>query len=172
MPEASPFSDTYWVRPGIFLAGCYPLLKETVDGRQLRAILRAGINEFIDLTREGELPAYEAVMHALAAEMGADAGYQRFAIMDFGTHSPMLMGQILDCIDQKIAQGRKIYLHCWGGIGRTGTVVGCHLVRGGLNGASALAEIQRLRANVPDWYRSSPETPEQREMVLKGRDAG
>ena len=166
MPEPSPFSDTYWVRPGSLLAGCYPFLKETEDGRHLRAMLRAGINEFVDLTREGELPAYDSVLKQLAGELGVQAAYQRFAIMDFGIPSAELMGQILDTLNSKIAAGRKIYLHCWGGIGRTGTVVGCHLVRGGLSGASALAEIQRLRANVPDWYRSSPETAEQRDMVL------
>ncbi|MFP4438517.1 MAG: hypothetical protein ACLFVO_14840 [Chloroflexaceae bacterium] len=36
------------------------------------------------------------------------------------------------------------------GIGRTGTVVGCYLVRSGMHGAAALCEITRLRRGLPD----------------------
>ena len=39
------------------------------------------------------------------------------------------MEQILDAIDRGIARGHAVYVHCWGGKGRTGTVVGCHLIR-------------------------------------------
>ena len=35
------------------------------------------------------------------------------------------MVAILDSLDTAIADEHTIYLHCWGGIGRTGTVVGC-----------------------------------------------
>ena len=28
--------------------------------------------------------------------------------------------QILDAIDSEISEGQKVYVHCWGGIGRTG----------------------------------------------------
>ena len=34
-----------------------------------------------------------------------------------------------------------VYVHCWGGIGRTGTTVGCWFVRHGRTGDQALAEI-------------------------------
>lgn len=34
-----------------------------------------------------------------------------------------------------LAAGQTVYVHCYGGIGRTGTVVGCWLVRHGLSGA-------------------------------------
>jgi protein-tyrosine phosphatase len=78
------------------------------------------------------------------------------------------MAAILEAMDTAILQGRKVYLHCWGGIGRTGTVVGCYLVHQGLEGGSALQHLKEL-------YRSSqqftffpyvPETDEQVEFVL------
>ncbi len=170
MNDQAPFGSTYWVKTDSFLAGCYPLLEGTEDGRQLRALLKAGINEFIDLTRPGELPGYETYLQELANQMGTRAGYQRFAVMDFGVPNPDAMRKILDAIDLRLDQGKKVYLHCWAGIGRTGTVVGCWLVRKGWTGTNALEEIKRLRANLPDWYRTSPETPEQREMVRAWRE--
>ncbi|MBA3406233.1 MAG: dual specificity protein phosphatase family protein [Gemmatimonadaceae bacterium] len=37
--------------------------------------------------------------------------------------------------------GHSIYVHCWGGVGRTGTVVGCYIVRHGRTGDDALGEV-------------------------------
>ncbi|WP_374108489.1 hypothetical protein [Nostoc sp. XA010] len=31
-------------------------------------------------------------------------------------------------IDRALNGQEKVYVHCWGGIGRTGIVVGCYLV--------------------------------------------
>ena len=52
-----------------------------------------------------------------------------------------------------------------GGHGRTGAAVGCYLVRHGLTGEEALAEVRRLHAAMADRYKPSPETPEQRALV-------
>ncbi len=41
-----------------------------------------------------------------------------------GTTTIPHMTQILDDIDSAIADEGVAYVHCWGGIGRTGTVVG------------------------------------------------
>ena len=64
-------------------------------------------------------------------------------IPDTGNPKPAQVESILDTIDTAIAAGRRVYVHCWGGIGRTGTIVGCYLVRHGLTGDQALAEIAR-----------------------------
>src|SRR5690606_30189798 len=49
---------------------------------------------------------------------------------------------IPDVFDEGLAQGENAYVHCWGGIGRTGTVVGCYLVCRGLSGDEALERVQ------------------------------
>ncbi len=77
--------------------------------------------------------------------------------------------RILDTLDGALAAGHIVYLHCWGGIGRTGTVVGCHLVRHGMTSEQALAEIARLRRDTPDAGKVSPETPAQTRLVLRWR---
>ena len=59
--------------------------------------------------------------------------------------------------------GRTVYLHCWGGVGRTGTVVGCWLVRHGRTGDEALQQLEEWWQGVAKVRRKpqSPETPEQ-----------
>ena len=79
------------------------------------------------------------------------------------------MVTILDAIDDAVERGRIVYVHCYGGVGRTGTVVGCYLVRHGRSGEEALAAIAEWRRNTPDGWRNSPETREQRELVLNWR---
>jgi hypothetical protein len=77
------------------------------------------------------------------------------------------MQDILDTIDTSLQAGKKIYLHCWGGIGRTGTTVGCYLVRRGKTGAAALAQLAEWWQKVPKSriHPHSPETYEQAEFI-------
>ena len=76
-----------------------------------------------------------------------------------------MMTRILDTIDTALAMGQSVYVHCAGGIGRTGTVVGCYLVRHGMPGEAALEEIMRLRQVMPHGGSLSPRREPQRQMV-------
>jgi len=62
-------------------------------------------------------------------------------------------------------------VHCWGGVGRTGTVVGCWLARHGIaNGEEVLDHIARLRqGDLARRDRPSPETDTQRALVRSWR---
>lgn len=64
-------------------------------------------------------------------------------------------------------------VHCRGGIGRTGTVIGCFLVQTGLvrDGEEALGVIAELWKGVEKCrrYKCSPETGEQAEFVRRFR---
>ncbi len=55
----------------------------------------------------------------------------------------------------------------WGGVGRTGTVVGCYLLKQGMaNKNTVLETVKTLKKNTTIVNRVSPETEEQREFVL------
>ena len=82
-----------------------------------------------------------------------------------GTTTIPHMTRILDDIDAALAKGEGVYVHCWGGIGRTGTVVGCWLVRHGLDRGDAIRTIEELRRLVLDSFMPSPQTTAQRAMV-------
>jgi protein-tyrosine phosphatase len=165
-----PIPDSYWVTPGQLLAGEYPGSLDERDGRRkLQAMLKAGIRSFIDLTEDGELEPYADWLADEADGYGLTVAHRRFAIRDYSVPTRAEMAVILDAIDAALAAGQPAYVHCWGGIGRTGTVVGCYLVRHGLAPDRALEEIARLRAEVPDHWRRSPESDEQVEMIMGWR---
>jgi hypothetical protein len=164
-----PIPDSYWVRPGRLLAGEYPGAPHDADARRkLHRLLEAGVTFFLDLTEAGEygLRPYAPLLHRGTAARKHSAEHWRMPVPDRGTPTSEEMVRILDTIGAALAADHTVYVHCYGGIGRTGTVIGCYLVRRGMSGPDALAEIARLRQGTPDGYRVSPETEAQRQMVL------
>ena len=164
-----PLPNSYWVVPDRFAAGEYPSATDPVEAAaRLRALLRAGVNHFIDLTRLGELPPYLESAKEEADRLGLCLGWERHPIVDLSVpSSPEQMSGILNAIDTAMDDGQTVYLHCWGGVGRTGTVVGCWLVRHGRTGEEALDQIAEWWKGVEKAWRipCSPQTPEQREYV-------
>jgi len=168
-PWPRPHANCYWVIPGRFLAGEYPgAYRADVARRRLQRYLAADISYFIDLTHPNDgLTPYEAILAEAATAAGKEATYQRLPIYDMSVPSRQQMITILEAIDGALAAGEGVYVHCWGGIGRTGTVVGCHLVRHGLTGDAALAQIAQWWQSVEKVVRSprSPETDAQVRMI-------
>ena len=58
-------------------------------------------------------------------------------------------------------------MHCGGGVGSTGTVVGCWLARYGMTGGDALAQMAHWWQGMEKAYRRSrsPQTEQQRAYV-------
>lgn len=110
----------------------------------------------------GAYPHDEAPFREAGVTAFVDLTDGEFAIPDLSCPSPETMTRILDRIDVLLAAGEVVYVHCYAGIGRTGTVVGCWLVRRGMSGPDALATVERLRG-------APPETREQRRLVSDWR---
>ena len=93
--------------------------------------------------------------------------YDRMPIRDLGVPRSADLHTLLSRLKTNVAAGTPSFVHCWGGIGRTGTVIGCWLVEhDGMDGKTALQHIAKLRRGTPDGRRRSPETPEQSALVL------
>jgi protein-tyrosine phosphatase len=102
----------------------------------------------------------------LAFSQKVSVTYDRFSIQDLDIPTRTNMNQILDQIDLNIRNSKPVYVHCWGGRGRTGTVVGCWMVRHGVvSGSKVTEKIRYLRRNTSDSHKPSPETPPQVQMV-------
>ena len=139
-----PIRNTYWVVPGRFLAGEYPGDLDPGEAtRKLNVLLRAGITHFIDLTAPRDrLEPYAEIAKSEARKLGLSVEWEQHPITDMSIpSSPQQMAAILDAIDAAMDDGRNVYVHCLGGVGRTGTAVGCWFVRHGCTGDQALAEI-------------------------------
>jgi len=163
-----PILESYWVRPDHLLAGEYPGEMDAERTRKrIDALIEAGFDMFMDLTKSKETWPYLPILHEEAKIYEVEAVHLRFPIGDFGLPTSQQMNSILDSIDQNLQAGHKIYLHCWGGIGRTGTTVGCYLVRQGRTGEEALDQLSVWWRGVPKsrYHLHSPETLEQMEFI-------
>ena len=162
--------NTYWVVPGRFLAGEYPgATNPQQAASRLQTLLRAGIDHFFDLTQQRDrLEPYAEIAAREANRLGMSVTCARHPIRDMNLpRSPQDMTDILDAIDAALEEGGNVYVHCWGGVGRTGTVVGCWLVRHGMTGEGALDQIAEWWRGVEkSWYHPrSPQTHSQRAYI-------
>lgn len=166
-----PNSASYWLIDGQLLAGGYPGGMTEAETRQkLKAILGCGIRSFVDLTDpEDPLEPYENVLREMASELGLEVIYSRLSIRDMWIPTTDLMSTILGTIEGELAAGRPVFFHCWGGIGRTGTVAGCWLVEQGHSCDDALTRIMRLRVATTAGWMESPQTAQQKSFVRAWR---
>lgn len=119
-----PTYNSYAVNNWLF-AGEYPGDRDERKAQEkLDKFIEFGITHFIDLTTEGELYPYAQLLPKRGV------GHIRFPIVDQNVPNSFKdVWQLINGIKQIHADfpNAKIYIHCWGGVGRTGTIVGCFL---------------------------------------------
>ncbi len=142
--------------------------------RKLHALIDCGIRHIINLMEAHEIDRegrpfveYQAEFERQAAQRGYVVAVERQPIRDMDVPDFGHMRRILDGIDAALAADRLVYVHCWGGKGRTGTVVGCYLMRHRMAEArTVLSRIRDLRRPEERAQEHSPETNAQRRMVM------
>ena len=162
-----PYPSTYWVVPARFLAGDHPGDTDwQVLTPRLSALLGAGIRTFLDLTEEHEMNSYQRALRGMAEDRHIEITYVRIPIPDQSVPSVWTQRRILDVIDRSVADENPVFVHCFAGLGRTGTVAGCYLKRHGLaTDEDVLHKIAELRRLTPAGREPSPQTLEQIRMV-------
>ncbi|KAF5339380.1 hypothetical protein D9611_009769 [Ephemerocybe angulata] len=169
-----PLPNSYWATPR--LVACeYPWSPANPNKPKLDDLLRVGVRTFIDLTEDGELLPYESILCKRATLLGIDPTaieYHRFPIRDRCLPKTTdLLDLVFETLRDNERRGRVSAIHCRGGIGRTGLVVGCWLTECGA--AKDGEEALRIIAN--EWrsvekckrYPHSPETGPQFDFVAK-----
>ncbi|KLO09774.1 hypothetical protein SCHPADRAFT_795769, partial [Schizopora paradoxa] len=158
---------------------------------KLLSLVRIGVRTFIDLTAPSDnLCPYSPLLPALSSALTAATGeeiqldYYRVPIEDRSLPSQAAVSKLLALLSSLEARSRAqskskssspirkpslTAIHCRGGIGRTGTIVGCYLLQSGRakSGPEALRVINAEWAFVRkrDRYPESPETGAQWEYV-------
>ena len=155
-----PYGNTYWLWAGHVLAGEHPAKEgEEQLSEKLQLFALAGITHFIDLTSPADpVKTYQPLGGAVRIN---------HPITDFGVPSPLQMQGILQSIQSALSQGGKVYVHCKGGIGRTGTVAATWLTEQGLDDKQALALLLQKWQAMDKRFEEphTPETQAQREFV-------
>lgn len=133
-------------------------------------LMAAGIRVFVNLMEEDETNyAGEPFVpyQDLARQVCQEVVCLRHPIRDLSVPTIGEMRIILDAIDAPIERGHPAYVHCWGGVGRTGTVIGCWLLRHGLAETSTVLDVlmQLRQQDRERRHRMSPETAAQQRFV-------
>ena len=177
-PYDRPHRNTYWVLPGRLLAGEYPGADDPEEAREkLESFLGCGFTHFLNLTEPHEKPPYDALLQELASRRSLDVLHRRYPISDVSVPTDREhMAAILRQIDEWLGEECRVYVHCRGGIGRTGPVMGCYLVHTGCDGEGALRRLQDLWATVSEekrWcFPRIPQTVEQENYIRNWRADG
>jgi len=193
--ETLEFSHTAnWLIPGEVMLGHYPgncptrqhkddMVAETID-----EIRNAGICTFVCL--QDEVPSQEepwpeggvkktsdrakwatGTFQNYRRFAGEDASYVHYKLPDLSVAQSLEdLDEIVCDLMKRVKSGAKLYIHCWGGRGRTGLVAAC--VLGGLYGEmdveESLDRVQKAYDLRQPWRKKqSPETEEQR---IQARD--
>ena len=153
-----PCRESYLLMGAVY-AGEYPGAKEENASKlKVAQLYRFGVRHFVDLTEEGELCPYESLLPS-------DATHYRFPIKDVSVPTDVeAVHRLLHKIDEWEKTGGYVYIHCWGGVGRTGTIAACYLLHKMVlpDAAQALKMMQARFATMPkSKHKVSPETQAQ-----------
>lgn len=155
----------WWVTDGL-LAGEYP---GNPDGgratEKLNLLVDAGIRTFVDVTTpQDSLAEYDTVLSQIATRRQLDLRRTSFPIPDLGVVADEIYDEIVTAVDDARRYG-GVYIHCWGGVGRTGTVVACWLGREVGTLDEALRRLHDARAGSRKAHRPCPESHAQRALL-------
>lgn len=160
------YVHAWWVEPGRVLAGEYP--GDTAAHKandKVNLLIDAGIRTFIDLTTpEDRLDSYSTHVSIAGEHRQLEVRHLSFPIPDLSITSDENYDKILKAVAEESRRG-AVYIHCWGGVGRTGTVIGCLLADQGMGADRVRSELIALRLGTRKEARSCPETTEQLAVI-------
>jgi atypical dual specificity phosphatase len=120
-----------WIEEGRIAACAYPRREGA-----LRGLAAEGVSLLVNLHERAHPP--EALSQHGLAEL-------HLPVSDFTAPSQEQLARGVAAIEDALAGGQRVAVHCGAGLGRTGTLVASYLTRQGYRADDAIARVRGLR---------------------------
>lgn len=126
---------------------------------EVAAWKRAGIGVVVSLLTSEEEKEFDLIQEGEQIRKGG-LEFSSFAIADMHVpRSEAKLAQTLEHVTSRLASGKNVLVYCRQGIGRTGLIAACLLMKSGMSPGAAMEAVSAARGV------AVPETAEQRDWL-------
>lgn len=175
---AAPTLNSNWIIPNVLLASAYPGSPDKKKSKIIVDKLLKHVDVVLSLQYAHETVDFNTYLQLVAPKLENKNSYcekiddkifARFPVKDRGVASDNYVDIFTDQLVKAIGKGYRLLVHCWGGKGRTGTVMGILLGKiYGMDYNSVILTLEnsfKSRINKGKYCKGMPQTSVQFKQI-------